>query len=48
MIEFEKTISQGEHKSGHLNLTEDRGNTHGHEFGLEHLARIQSLAILAK
>ncbi len=40
MIEFDKTISESEFRSGYLNLTDDRGQRYGPQFGLEHRTRI--------
>jgi len=40
MIEFEKTISQFEHRTKYLNLTDGLGNTYGREFDFDHTVRI--------
>jgi len=40
MIEFEKTVNQAEYNAKFLNLTDDRGNTYGRKFNLDHLTRI--------
>jgi len=40
MIEFEKKINQSEYNAAYLNLTDDRGNTHGREFNLDHGVRV--------
>lgn len=40
MIEFDKTINESEFNSGYINLTNDRGQRFGPQFGLEHRTRI--------